>query len=150
MAIVVGTNAGFVVTAPTENPRGNIAGFNTFSEAVKDTSPATAIKVTEIGWYCDRNTEEANFEVGIYSDEGNDEPEERLEVNTTNAKGTTDGWKVVTGLNWTISPSTVYWIAAQTADGTAFQSGRKPQFCKESDAKTPRRRAVAGRGSSRK
>ncbi len=67
MALVLGTNCGFVTVAPTSDPTGTINDVqNTFAYASKFTSPATAIKVTEIGWYCDNATQEANFEVGIY------------------------------------------------------------------------------------
>ena len=46
-----------------------------------------------------------------------------LEVSRTNAKGTTAGWKRVTGLNWTISPSTVYWLGLQVDDTATATNG---------------------------
>ena len=78
--------------------------------------------MTEIGWWCDNATEEVNYEVTIYThDAGNDEPQAIITAYRTNAKGTGSGWIKATGLNITISPSTVYWIAWQL-DNTATPS----------------------------
>ncbi len=122
MALVLGTNCGFVTVAPTTDPEGSGApGFMSASSlAVEHTSPAGNNKVTEIGWWCQNATEEANFEVGIYTDNDTDsEPEAVVgSLNQTNAKGTGLGWKVVSGLNISISASTKYWIATQ-CDNTA-------------------------------
>lgn len=125
MALVKGTNCGFVTVAPTNDPEGGSpCGIDTFSSAIRDVAPAGAIKVTEIGWYDNTaGTEEANFEVGIYDDTGNDEPENRIGVDATNAKGTSAGWHKVTGLNIDITASSTYWIAIQCDDtNTATRS----------------------------
>ncbi len=120
MALVLGTNCGFVTTAPTADPVGETVGqMDNSSRVIKDTSPSTAVKITEIGWWCNDATEESNFEVGLYAADGTVVPGEagtRLFVSATNAKGTTAGWKVVSGLNWTISSSTAYWLAVQLDD----------------------------------
>src|SRR3990167_2963452 len=122
MAVVLGTNAGFVTTAPTADPASTSTTCDNTSRVVKDTSPATAAKIIEIGWWdSTAGTEEANFEVGLYAADGAVVPGEagtRLFVDATNAKGTSGGWHVVTGLNWTISPSTAYWIGMHL-DNTA-------------------------------
>ncbi len=96
------------------------------SWAVKDTSPAGAGKITEIGWYCNNATPETNFEVAIYAHNvGDDNPEAIVGVSRTNAKGTSSGWKRVTGLNIAISPNTIYWIAVQVDDlGTTTDGER--------------------------
>lgn len=118
MAVVLGTNCGFVAVAPTENPAGTATGFDFTARAVKDTAPAGATKITQIGWWCNNATQAANFEVGLYShDAGNDEPLNRLYVDNTNAKGTDGGWKTVV-VDWDITPGTVYWIGVQL-DNTA-------------------------------
>ena len=118
MALVLGTNCGFVTTAPTSNPSSSTTPTDFQANAIRDTSPSDVIKITEIGWWCNNATQAANFEVGLYSDTGNDEPEVRLFVDNTNAKGTTgEVWKTV-AVDWTISASTVYWIAFQL-DNTA-------------------------------
>jgi len=121
MALVEGTNCGFVTVAPVDDPAGDTAvGIDSYGDVSKFTSPATAVKITEIGWWCDNATEESNFEVGLYAADGAVVPGEagtRLYVDNTNAKGTSAGWKKVT-VNWDISPSTAYWFAVQL-DNTA-------------------------------
>ena len=118
MAIVKGTNAGFVTAAPSGDPGGINYQMDYYVWAIRDTSPATAVKITEVGWYCDNATEEAKFEVGLYDDDGANAPDNLLHSDTTNAKGTDAGWKRVTGLDWVIIGSTIYWIAVQL-DNTA-------------------------------
>ena len=120
-ALVLGTNCGFVTTAPTDDP-GGVANnvFDGYYTACKHTSPANVIKIIEIGWWCDTATEASNFEVGVYDDnQGTTGPGSLLSgVSRTNAKGTDAGWKVRTGLNITITAETVYWLAVQL-DNTA-------------------------------
>lgn len=121
MAITIGTNSGFVSTAPTADPADNNGNIDDRAQTTKDTSPAGSNKITEIGWWCDAATQAANFEVGLYAADGAVVPGEAgtlLFSDTTNAKGTTAGWKTVTGLNWSISASTSYWITVQL-DNTA-------------------------------
>ena len=118
MALALGTNCGFVETAPVDDPAG--AGNHTmdgYARAIKDTSSATAAKITEVGWWCDNATEEANFEVGLYDDDSGSAGD-LIHVERTHAKGTSSGWKKATGLNWVISSDTIYWIAVQL-DNTA-------------------------------
>ncbi len=115
MGVVLGTNAGFVTEAPSANPNGLNTTGQSRTLVVKDTSPATAAKITEIGWYCDNATEEANFEVGLYAANGDVVPGEAgtlLEFERTNAKGTDAGWKVVS-VDWEIDAETDYWIGVQ-------------------------------------
>lgn len=122
MALVLGTNCGFVTSAPLADPLGGTtftADF--FSHFLRTTSPAGTYKVTEIGWWCNTATEDSNFEVGLYAADGAVVPGEagtRLLVNATNAKGTGAGWKTVSGLNLPISASTNYWLAFQLDDTT--------------------------------
>jgi len=117
MALVIGTNCGFVTTAPTTDPGGNLTEtIDTRSNAGKFTSPVGAGKITEIGYYVNIATEAATNEVGIYlHDSGNDKPNELLSK-ASFAKGTTAGWKVASGLNIVIEPETIYWLAAQCDD----------------------------------
>ncbi|KKK95682.1 hypothetical protein LCGC14_2670340, partial [marine sediment metagenome] len=119
MALVVGTNCGFCATAPSADPTVSGASTNDFKNALKGTSPGTAVKITEIGWYCSNATQETNFEVGIYTHNvGLDRPDAVVgSLSQTNAKGTTAGWKSV-AVDITISSSTIYWIAVQV-DATA-------------------------------
>ena len=123
MALVLGTSCGFVTSSPSADPGGTaLEDVDTTAQTLKATAPVGATKVTEIGWWCDNATEEANFEVGIYGDNGSGTaPDAVIELNQTNAKGTGAGWKKVTGLNIAITAGTIYWIAMQlddTATGT--------------------------------
>ncbi len=128
MALVVGTNIGFVTVAPIADPTGNIEYADYRVRGFKATSPAGAVKVVEIGWWCDNPTQAANFEVGIYSHNSeNDEPENLLDgASRTNAKGTDAGWKFVTGLDISIDPETIYWITFQL-DNTATTTNMNKQ-----------------------
>jgi hypothetical protein len=116
MAVVLGTNAGFVTVAPTASPVGTATTTDAYARAVKHTAPVGAAKITEIGWWSGDASNETNFEVGLYAhDAVNDEPAARLYVSATNAKGTTAGWKTVT-VDWDIVAETIYWIAIQVDD----------------------------------
>ncbi len=126
MAVTIGVNSGFVSTAPTSNPDGFTLSMNDKALVTKDTSPATAIKITEIGWWCDSATDEANFEIGLYAADGAVVPNEagtRLFVDTTNAKGTTTGWKTV-AVDWDISELTDYWIGISGDAGSTTNANR--------------------------
>jgi hypothetical protein len=116
MSLVLNTNCGFVSSTPTSDPEGNAQStIDTYVRSIKDTSPASANIITEIGWYCNNASGESNFEVGIYSDNSG-APENLLHSIPTNAKGTGAGWKKATGLNLAINPSTIYHIAVQLDD----------------------------------
>lgn len=119
MALTRGTNCGFVSSAPVANPNtADELNFDDFALAFKDVSPVGTNKIVEIGWWCDNATQEANYEVGIYThNAGDDEPEAVVgAISTTNAKGTDAGWKIVTGLDITISAETTYFLAVQLDD----------------------------------
>lgn len=122
MALVLGTNCGFVTVAPVDDPSAANVDIDNYSRATKDTSPATAVKITEIGWWCGWVEEDTNYEVGVYTDDaGNVEPETLIGSSKINATGGTKGWKRVTGLNIVITPETIYWLGLQvdeSASGT--------------------------------
>ena len=123
MALVNGTNCGFVLTAPVDDPASGTSILDSYAKAILTASPATANKITEIGWWCDNATAESNFEVGLY-----DSNKDLLYVERTNAKGTGAGWKTV-AVDWEISPSTNYYIAVQldnTATTTNWNFGIAP------------------------
>jgi len=118
MALVLGTNCGFVSSAPSADPGGSNYEFDSRAAALKDVSPATATKITEIGVWIDAATEEANIDLAIYTHNAGDDNPEAIVVGKVNvAKGTTAGWKKQS-CNITISSSTTYWIAVQL-DSTA-------------------------------
>ena len=117
MSLVVGTNIGFLEAHQSDDPAGSVIEIHDRMLAQLETSPATATRVTEINWYCNSASEEANFEVAIYSDDGTDEPNVIVGAkDAMNAKGTGIGWKRAVGLNIVISSSTAYWMAIQVDD----------------------------------
>jgi len=118
MALTEGTNCGFVTTAPTADPTGTgTRTIDNYKRSTQDTTPSSPLTVTEVGWWCDNATDAGTFEMGIYTDSGG-APSDRLYVSTGNAKGTTAGWKVISGLSWTLEASTTYWIALALTDTT--------------------------------
>ena len=86
--------------------------------ATKDTTPAAITRITEVGWWCDNATQDANFEVGLYSHHaGNDLPDAIEYSSIVNAKGTGSGWKTAV-VNWDESAETIYCIAVQLDNTT--------------------------------
>lgn len=122
MALAIGTNVGFVSSAPVADPAGNNFAADNRCLAVKDTSPAGSNKITEMGVWIDNATQAADIVFALYSDAGANEPELRQQVTGTVAKGTGGGlWVTVTGLSWTLTASTAYWLAIGMTD-TATQT----------------------------
>jgi hypothetical protein len=126
MALVLGTNCGLVSVTPTEDPNGSVTANADLSKRALKITVENRMFITGIGWWCEQNTQEANFEVGVYDhDADNDKPGNRLYLKDTNAKGTTSGWKGASVSNWELQPGT-YWIAFQlddTATTTNTNSG---------------------------
>jgi hypothetical protein len=111
MALVLGTNSGFVTVAPTTDPVGGVDfTIDNFSVDTKHTSPAYPAKITEVGWYRGSGTNTANWEIGLYSDNSG-VADALLYVEATNSSSVS-GWLTRT-VNWTISPNTAYWLAVQ-------------------------------------
>ena len=111
MALALGADSGFVTVAPTAAPTG--AGNPTIdgsSMVTKDTSPSTPMRIISIGWYRVAGIDPANFEIGLYSDSAG-VADALLSVDATNTS-TASGWITVT-VNWSISPSTAYWLGLQ-------------------------------------
>ncbi|KKN16767.1 hypothetical protein LCGC14_0972620 [marine sediment metagenome] len=122
MAAVIGTNSGFCASSPSGDPAGAEAPIDGNARAQKDTSPAGNNVIIEMGFYTGQATEESDFEVGIYEhNAGDDNPEALVGKSAATAKGTSAGWKKVTGLSIPISAATAYWVAVQL-DDTATQT----------------------------
>src|SRR3990167_8890385 len=110
MALVLGTNSGFVTVAPTADPAGTSTTFDGSSVVTKDTSPVGATSITEVGWYRAAGTNSANFEVALYSNTAG-VADVRLFVDNTNSD--TAGGCVRVTVDWAISASTAYWLGLQ-------------------------------------
>ena len=115
MAIVLGTSSGFVSVAPSSDPAGSALYADNYSNITKHVTPSTATTITEVGWYCGTNANKSpNFEVGLYDDLGDEgNAKELLEVDRTNTLSSGTGWKVVTGLNWSVTGNTNYHLGVQ-------------------------------------
>jgi hypothetical protein len=123
MALVLGTNCGFVTSAPSADPAAvTHSPEDTVALALKVTAPVGIVKVTEIGWYCDNATEAAGFGVCVYThDAANDRPDTIVGSSVGNAKGVDAGWKKAT-VDITLVAGTIYWLGyfiANTATATA-------------------------------
>ena len=114
MSLVLGTNSGFVTSAPTADPEGIGSAIDANARVTKHTSPAGATNITEVGWWRDTGTNTANWEIGLYAADGATVPGEagtRLYVDNSNSSSS-GGWLTVT-VDWTITENTVYWLGVQ-------------------------------------
>ena len=111
MALVLGTNSGFVTVAPTTDPAASLQiTIDGNSCVTKHTSPAYPARIIEIGWYRAVGINTANWEVALYSDNAGI-ADVRLNVEATNSSSTT-GW-LTRAVNWSIATSTAYWLGLQ-------------------------------------
>ena len=126
MALEIGVSSGFVAVAPTDDPvGGGLLIVDVRGSVSHDTSPPNAAKVTEVGWWCDNDTIEGNFEVGLYAADGIDDVAGTLlQVSRTNTKTTGAGWKTAT-VDWDIDSDTAYWIAFQLGPTTSSLSNNE-------------------------
>ena len=105
MVVTIGINSGFVVTAPTSDPDGgSSARIDGAAMATQDTSPATAVLITEIGAYINNATQDKPMYLGIYDTDAG-KPKNQI-GRTTLSKGAGVGWKVASGLSIVITPNT--------------------------------------------
>jgi hypothetical protein len=120
MAVVLGTNAGFVSAAPTSDPSDAEFWIDNKCRAIKTTSPASSTKCVEIGVWISNATEDATLDLGLYSSSGT-QPNSRLGHATT-SKGTSGGvWKSVS-VDISITEGTDYWVACGCTDTTTTTS----------------------------
>ena len=130
MALVLGTNVGFVTVAPTADPGAASVTADARAYSFMGTSPGMNIIVTEVGWYVDAANpgSAGDFMVGIYSDDGTDEPNELLGSSILTAKGTSGGW-VGGSVNIGLSANTNYWLAFSLENTSSFtQTNRDLTF----------------------
>jgi hypothetical protein len=124
VALALGTNSGFVTSAPSADPAESGTTIDGSSVVTKHTSPANAVKITSIGWYRASGTNTANWEIALYADTAG-VAAARLFADQTNSTAS-NGW-LTTAVDWDISPSTAYWLGLQmdahsgssTVDGAA-------------------------------
>jgi hypothetical protein len=119
MTLALGTNSGFVTVAPTTDPADASVTIDGSSIVTKHTSPANATLITEVGWYRVAGTDNANWEIGLYS-EAAGVADVLLFSDVTNSNSTT-GWLTAT-VSWPITPSTAYWLGVQMDAHTGSSS----------------------------
>lgn len=112
MAVVLGTNAGFVTVAPTSNPVDTNLAQDGACRATKHTCPADVDVVTEVGFWIDSGSTGAAYSVALYShDSGSNTANALLYSSTGHTTSVGSGnWETVTGLSWSVTPGAVYWI----------------------------------------
>ena len=114
MALVVGTNCGFVSASPVGDPAGTGWAVNAGDAfAARHTSPVGNNIVTEIGWWQggSDNSPSVNYNMGLYDDNAG-EPGSLVTAQSTGQVTTVDtaSWYAYSGLSIPILPETVYWI----------------------------------------
>ena len=125
MTLVQGTNTGFVTVAPTSDPAESSTSMSNYAQGTRDTTDTTNLHVIEIGWWSSNTTPEANFEVGIYEDNGSNYPGDAVTpLYRTNALGTTPGWKTV-AVDINLSSETLYWVVVQCDTGILIATDYK-------------------------
>lgn len=118
MSLILGTNSGFVLTAPTADPlsnnlisiEGNLAAgkFTTHRDA--------SYIISEIGCFFGNFPTSSGMDVGIYShDIGSDKPDTLL-ASASNTVSTGVGWKKLS-IDYETEADTIYWIAIQIDGG---------------------------------
>jgi hypothetical protein len=114
MALVKGTNCGFVSAAPSADPNETGSVLDAYQVALKDTAPAGTNHVTAIGFYQSSATNgAAAYTAGIYShDAVNTRPNTLLAAQSSgqSTAATTVGWYAYTGLTIDIVDATTYWV----------------------------------------
>jgi len=116
MALTKGTNCGFVLVAPTADPAETATELDGWSHVMKDTSPAGTYAVTEVGVWISDTSSAGNYQIALYSADGGVVPGEagtREQITVETTSGTGNSWRVISGLNWTLSSATDYWIGVQ-------------------------------------
>jgi hypothetical protein len=112
MALTLGTNCGFVSSAPSTDPAGSSFNIGGYAAAVKHVSPTGNYKVIEIGWYRNSTSGSArDMQVAIFTDSSGPS----VQVGSTSEASFTDsiGWKKISSLNISLNSATNYWIAVQ-------------------------------------
>jgi len=122
MALVLGTDCGFVTTTPTADPTDSNIHIDNNALAVVDDSPADAATIIEVGFWADSlgGEESAPAQIGLYSDSSG-APGTLLFTESFTYDGTTDVW-ISRTVSWAIDPSTTFWLAAAVDDSAVIDT----------------------------
>jgi len=115
MALVIGTNCGFVTVAPTTNPDVGGLPIDYYARATKFTSPVGEQTITEMGWFLNGNPGDPGeeWQLGIYNDNGG-KPGTLL-ASATGIIGVAATWQVASSFEYVVASETDYWLAAVQA-----------------------------------
>lgn len=122
MAVVIGTNAGFVAgpTAPSADPDASTWTITEYAQATQDTSPGTGYAVTEMGLWIHLAMGAVGGALGIYSNDAStnpDRPNVLLASENISIGADDDGvWKTA-DVSWSCLDG-LHWVAYQADSGT--------------------------------
>jgi len=123
MALVIGTNCGFVSAAPTADPGEIETTIDNRCWVCKFTTPVGCTNITELGFYVmSIYHESADYSIALYThNSGADGPDAVVgTIHTGNVTtATTPGWYKYSGLSISVSAETVYWIGVGVEDTTS-------------------------------
>ena len=120
MSLTLGINCGFVLSQPDGNPNaGNSTALDEYNFAQRDTTPSGSYYISEIGFYSLGTIHAGGaWKAAIYTD-SSDMPGSIVSGSLQTGQSTTANsaqWYRYTGLNISILPDTIYWIAAGHED----------------------------------
>lgn len=124
MVVTLGTSAGFCLASPSADPDGtndNTLDGNKIS--MRFQAPADAVKITEIGWWCEADPESADYDVGLYDHDAVNDTPGLILVKADDITIDGPGWKKLTGLNIEVTGNTYYWVATSIPNTTEVTQG---------------------------
>ena len=121
MALVTGTNCGFVTASPGADPGGGDTGVDGTCRAFQDTTPAGINTVTEIGFWADNTVAARDFDVAIYAENAGS-PGAVVGAITTHSTAGAGGQWITATVSIPVSAATTYWIGVQWDDEAGLLS----------------------------
>ena len=119
MALVFGTNCGFVSVRPTSDPATvDSSACDGYHLALKHTSPSGSYILTEIGVYLSGVYTGGTYKVSLYSDNAGVPGTEQAGFPLATQSTTTDAgqWYIYSGLSFALVSNTVYWMSTGHVD----------------------------------
>jgi hypothetical protein len=123
VAIVLGTNVGFVATRPTVSPAAANGDATLSRWALKHTSPAGSNNLVELGWHVRYFDAADTFRMALYAhDAANDRPGALLALTAADIAVTSENW-FYGAASYALAASTVYWMALLRANPSRSEVG---------------------------
>lgn len=118
-----GVTCGIVTAQPTGDPGSGAIHLDNNVLYHRIITASDAATLVEIGYFRDAatNNPSKDIDFGLYASDATPEPTDLLfSTGAQTDSGGDDTWFGVTGLSWSVSGSTDYWLAAVTADNNTF------------------------------